>query len=159
MPTAVKKHFFAQKSILLSHLSLQACLSGSVMRRHCGAREVYQTETPAEPSTRRWLGSRCAFSERSSPHPSHLQSSHVLTVLARPRSAYFQNGQMACESLVGEKESLRRTLMPARRAGYSCLPVGICPAMQFSTFNPVRHVKGVRYACCSKLGYGVDQDI
>jgi len=60
---------------------------------------------------------------------------------------------MACESLVGEKESLRRTLMPARRAGYSCLPFVICPAMRFSTFNPVRHVKGVRYACCSKLGY------
>ena len=109
--TTIKNTFLLKKSILL--LLSKAGVPGrfrhvTMFRGGIADPERLKDRRAAEPST---AVARISLSssEELSPRPFSLEvaSSHVLAALARPCSAYLQGEEEACESLVGEKESLR----------------------------------------------------
>lgn len=94
-------------------------------------------------------------SEASSPHPSSLERCKLARAgSAGPaaRSAYLQRAGKACESLVGEKESLRCVLTPtADFAGIARVRDSPHATLQA---RERRQVRDGTFSCLWKLGFG-----
>ena len=105
-----KNTFLLKKSILL--LWCAWAVPSWSTRRHCGSREANR-QAPRS-LARRWLGSRYPLLRSLALALSlwEVASSHVLAALVPAALRISPGRREACESLVGEKESLRCELMP-----------------------------------------------